>query len=154
MTTASFVLSQPLPAGAFARGGVGLLPARVFEARSLSATAGGAPFAISPCSLAGAMSASVYSIPLNAVILMAAFRLSRDDETSHCQQAHTCIDSDHLCIEEVARKARHWPDSRWRTALVPLRMGLVRAKCELHELGIAYPRYEARVVSGQFATGS
>ena len=100
------------------------------------------------------MSASVYSIPLNAVILMAAFRLSRDDETSHCQQAHTCIDSDHLCIEEVARKARHWPDSRWRTALVPLRMGLVRAKCELHELGLAYPRYEARVVSGQFATDS
>jgi hypothetical protein len=100
------------------------------------------------------MSASVYSLSLNAAILRAAFRLRRDDETSHCRQAHTCIGSDHLCIEEVARKARHWPDSRWRTALLPLRMGLVRAKCELHGRGLAYPRYEARVASGQFATDS
>ena len=98
------------------------------------------------------MSASV--IPINAAILMAAFRLSRDDETSHCQQAHTCIDSDHLCIEEVARKARHWPDIRWRTALVPLRMRLVRARCELHGRGLAYPHYEAHVGIGQVATDS
>ena len=104
------------------------------------------------CSLPEQMSASV--IPLNAAILRAAFRFRRDDETSHCQQAHTCIDSDHSCIEEVARKVRHWPDIRWRTVLLPLRMRLVRARCELHGRGLAYPRYEAHVASGQFATDS
>jgi hypothetical protein len=103
-------------------------------------------------SLAGAKSATVQSAPLNAVILKAAFRLRRGDETSHCQSAHTCIDSDHLCIEEVVRKAWHWPDIRWRTALLPLRMRSVRARCELHGRGRAYPHYEAHAVSGQFAT--
>ena len=102
MTTASFVLSQPLPAGVFARSGFGSLPARVFEARSLSATAGGAHLAahgrldiMSTPTLKGLMSNDLNTTVMLIRIRQASWQRLRSFESADClnRKVAVCVTS-------------------------------------------------------------
>jgi hypothetical protein len=71
---------------------------------------------------------------------MMPFLSSLADATGHGRLGRTYIHSDHGCIEQVADRARRYPNIQRRTVPVLLRTLAVPAKCERHGANLVYAR--------------